>query len=271
MTDLTTRPLSEIPSLDAARVLAAAFDSDSLDEWTQMVERERTSPRLCPQSSRVRLANGRPVAVCLASAGPTPNRGRIGATGVRPDHQGQGHGTAVVADAVGALDHRARTSITLEVEPNNPRAIALYTRLGFTPGRRLTNLSGRRSDLTPGRVVAQRTEPSAVLAHLSRLHPETPAFQRTPEYIATFDTGVVAHFTGPPNAPTGAILQRGRALLDIAAHPCDPDIVRALVWAAADLAWEQRLINVVDDDPVGHTLLDLGFTTESEALEMVRR
>jgi ribosomal protein S18 acetylase RimI-like enzyme len=55
----------------------------------------------------------------------------VGHLGVAPDHRGQGIGEALIAHllAIGATTGRSRAVLDVSVE--NPRAQALYTRLGF--------------------------------------------------------------------------------------------------------------------------------------------
>jgi len=57
--------------------------------------------------------------------------------GVMPSARGRGIGAHLIGEAVQRMRSAGEAAITLNVNINNPRAAALYRRLGFTPaGRR---------------------------------------------------------------------------------------------------------------------------------------
>lgn len=191
-----------------------------------------------------------------------------------PEARRRGVALSVVRDVVDRLEAAGATRITLEVAPENRAARALYRGLGFVDGRWLRVLVTRRSNLSspPGATEAERVGLAEAVQAMERLHPETPAYQRQPFYVGSFGSSLAVHgVRGPGGDLVGVVLQRGRAVLDYAAHSADPAVLSALAWAASEIAWEQRLINVVDDDPVGDALLGLGFRVESRAIEMVRQ
>ncbi|WP_432561984.1 GNAT family N-acetyltransferase [Kineococcus sp. SYSU DK003] len=79
----------------------------------------------------------------------TPGRGALFQLVVHPDHRSQGLGTALV----GALEQRVRNrgnrEAYLEVEVDNPRALALYERLGYRRGGvRTSSWTAERADGT---------------------------------------------------------------------------------------------------------------------------
>jgi ribosomal protein S18 acetylase RimI-like enzyme len=55
----------------------------------------------------------------------------ISSVHVRPDARGRGIGTALIHDAEQRITARGRTFITIGVSVDNPRAAALYSRLGY--------------------------------------------------------------------------------------------------------------------------------------------
>ncbi len=233
------------------------------------MRREADGGRLEMEASRVALVGGRIVGACLANAGPD-GLARVGATAVLAEARRRGVGGRMVSEVVRALEGGGARHITLEVARENRAAVALYESLGFEAGRGLRILSGRRSDLRCGPVPAARIEREVALEALAGLHPEVPAFQRRGCFVGSFREGVICHGVRREGVVVGVVMQRGRAVLDYGARPADDDVVAALAWAAGGFAWVQRLINVVEDDPVGDCLLRIGFTVESEAMEMVR-
>lgn len=63
--------------------------------------------------------------------------GWIAQMGVIPSSRGSGIGAALIGEAVSRMRSRGQSTITLNVNVDNPHAIALYRRLGFTrTGRR---------------------------------------------------------------------------------------------------------------------------------------
>lgn len=70
----------------------------------------------------------------LAALVPPPDRHTlfVAQLGVRPDQQGQGVGTALLAHAAARARAEGRARVALDVAVTNARAQALYERLGFT-------------------------------------------------------------------------------------------------------------------------------------------
>jgi ribosomal-protein-alanine N-acetyltransferase len=66
-----------------------------------------------------------------------PNGAELANLAVVPAWRGQGVGTAVVAVLTAVADHLQLTFLELGVQNDNPRAQALYQRLGFVPDRPL--------------------------------------------------------------------------------------------------------------------------------------
>jgi ribosomal protein S18 acetylase RimI-like enzyme len=91
---------------------------------------------------------GRPVGTAVISwegcVAPTlraalPDAVEIAAVHVDPDHRGRGIGTALITAAEHRLAAAAVLRAVLGVDTSNPRATALYTRLGYTDtGHRAT-------------------------------------------------------------------------------------------------------------------------------------
>ena len=74
---------------------------------------------------------------------------------VRPELQGQGYGSALLADALRVATEQAATFAVLEVRPSNAAAIRLYERHGFARmGRRPRYYSDNQEDaLVMGRTL----------------------------------------------------------------------------------------------------------------------
>ena len=269
---LTTIAAGRIAVRDLASLFALAFQDDAggHEDWRHLLHRELASGRADPERSVVALQSGRVAGACRDDLG-ADGWGGIGPTGVVPTARRRGIGQAIVSAAVAAMEGIGVTRIGLEVATDNTEAQRLYVRLGFLPARGLRVLTARRSDLAASpRAPVERIGRSDALAALARLHPELPAFQRRVAYLRGFTEGLVGHAVFQDGEVVGCVLQRGRAVLDMAAVPPDPAVLAGLAWAASDVSWELRLINVTDDDRVGDGLERLGFKVESRALEMVR-
>jgi len=268
--ELQLQPLSQHRLGAVADVLAAAFGDDSDQAWPALLRREADGGRLDMACSLVAVAGGALVGASLTNRHPC-GRARVGATGVVPGARRRGVGRRMVGDVLRLLDVAGARFVTLEVAPDNVAAIALYEDLGFVAGRSLRVLASRRSDLRAGAVKAERVTHAEALDAMVRLHEEEPAYQRRRFYVETFRDGIICHgVRGGDGGLVGVVMQRGRAVLDYGARPVDDEVVRALAMAAAEATWAQRLINVVSDDPVGDALVRVGFSVESDAVEMVR-
>ncbi len=85
-----------------------------------------------PQSTLLATLGGTDVAFIVGDAA-----GWIAQLGVLPAARGQGLGARLITEAVRLMRSAGETTITLDVNVDNPHAIALYRRLGFTrTGRR---------------------------------------------------------------------------------------------------------------------------------------
>jgi len=270
LSGLRFEALENVAPHEVGQTLALAFD-DPVSDWVELIQRERDDGRLCLQSSVAAWADSQLVGICLANA-PVSACGRVGATGVLPGWRRQGVGKRLVGDVLQRLEGAGAVEMSLEVSADNTEARRLYRRLGFREERGLRILSSRRSSLlaVSGTVTARPITRDEALSALPSLHVERPAFQRTTAYISTFHEGVVAHGVDGTQGLVGVVLQRGRDLLDVAAHPADLHCVSALIWAASELSWVQRLIHVVEEDPVGDVLEQIGFEVDSRAFEMRR-
>lgn len=268
-------PLNEAATLPVARALSDAFDDRSVDDWSALIQRERASRRLDVVRSQVATSNGRIVGACLVNLGPD-GTARIGAVGVRRLDWGQGTGRRLVERVLQHLYEAGCRWVTLEVEPDNERARALYEHLGFIAGRDVRVLTAHRSDVefaNPAPLTAVPIPLDEGVAALDELHPEIPAFQRRRPYVASFadEGGVCTYGVRLGGALAGVVIQRGRSILDYAVADAQPDVLQALVHAAFEMTRDQRLINVVQDDPLGELLVSMGFRVESSAIEMVLR
>lgn len=271
MSDFVSVSMSSVALPAVAQVLGIGFDNrHGVSEWRSMLRRELDDGRVDGERSCVALQGAEAVGACLVNVGPG-GLARIGPTAVVPSSRREGVGRRLVESALQGIASAGRSQVTLEVDSDNVGAIALYEKLGFAKVRGMSIMASRRSSLRSGSLTAERIPEDDALAAAAGMHRETPAYQRMPFYLETFQHGLVAHGVRRRKKLVGVVLQRGRALLDVAAVEADPDVIRALLVAAAELSWVLRLINVVEDDPVGALLPDLGFSVESHAFEMAKR
>ena len=272
MDDVRFDSVAAVPVSEVAVALAAAFRDfgDVRAQWHGLLDRELESGRTDADGSVVALRADRVVGACLVNIGPG-GVGRLGATGVVGDHRRRGLGRALVERAMLGLDAAGCQRVTLEVAAANQPARSLYRSVGFTEGRGLRILTARRSDLagSTGGLCAEPISLAEAREACPALHPEVPAYQRRAFYTCSFRDGLVVNGVRAGSTLLGLVLQRGRALLDVACDPPDAEVVTCLAWAASELSWEMRVINVVEDDPVGDLLEGAGFRVESRALEMV--
>jgi ribosomal protein S18 acetylase RimI-like enzyme len=80
-----------------------------------------------------RLRDGTPVGKAGVDLGVDPVRGVIWQVVVREDLQGRGIGTALIVECEARIRAAGRPLAALSVELSNPRARALYERLGYLP------------------------------------------------------------------------------------------------------------------------------------------
>jgi ribosomal protein S18 acetylase RimI-like enzyme len=81
----------------------------------------------------VRPPDGAPIAKGGIDFGERPDAGVIHQLATHPDLRGLGIGSRLVAAAEARIRDRGLTMARLSVEHDNPRALALYERLGYVP------------------------------------------------------------------------------------------------------------------------------------------
>ena len=112
-----------LPGLDAA----AFGDAWHLDR-AAIDDACRATPR-----HRLRVADGGQGPVGYVVHGRAGRTGYIQRLAVRPDATGQGWGTALVVDGLRWMASTGCVEALVNTHDDNDRALALYTRLGFTP------------------------------------------------------------------------------------------------------------------------------------------
>ena len=112
-----------LPGLDAA----AFGDAWHLDR-AAIDDACRATPR-----HRLRVADGGQGPVGYVVHGRAGRTGYIQRLAVRPDATGQGWGTALVVDGLRWMASTGCVEALVNTHDDNERALALYTRLGFTP------------------------------------------------------------------------------------------------------------------------------------------
>lgn len=154
----------------------------------QAYERRFRAENLDPWASQVYLLDGAPVGVMLiARRGWTS---RVAAMGLAPEVRGQGLGRRFLQEAIEEAAARGDRAMLLEVIEQNAPAVALYTKLGFEPLRRLFGYKGQpgpgedgsadvltgMDPLELGRLAARQGEPDLPWV----LQPETLAAATAP-------------------------------------------------------------------------------------------
>lgn len=148
--DLSSRPLAEHTSAEAAAALTRSFEGYlvSIKMAPQAFERRFRGEDLDPFASRVYYAGAGdlPVGVVLVA-----RRGwtsRIAAMGLAPDARGQGLGRRLLSEAVEEARARGDRAVYLEVIEQNTPALHLYTSFGFKALRRLYGYRKERAEET---------------------------------------------------------------------------------------------------------------------------
>jgi ribosomal protein S18 acetylase RimI-like enzyme len=139
---LTSRPVAECTAAEVAAALGRAFAGYivPLNFTAEAYERRFRAEDLDPYVSRVyewkgAERDGAPAGVMLiARRGWTS---RIAAMGLAPELRGGGLGRRVLAETIAEARARGERRMVLEVIEGNAPAVALYTKLGFRPRRRL--------------------------------------------------------------------------------------------------------------------------------------
>jgi len=93
----------------------------------------------------IACASSRVVAFCHLEL--EPHLVWLESLAVLPDYQGKGLGTALAVLALQAVSAGADRPAALNVSSKNPRAMALYSRIGFIPRREMRRFSASRSDV----------------------------------------------------------------------------------------------------------------------------
>jgi ribosomal protein S18 acetylase RimI-like enzyme len=137
MVDLPSRPIADCTADEAAAALSRGFEGYlvPLRFTPQTYERRFRAENLDPYASRIFFLDGAPAGVLLIV-----RRGwtsRVAAMGVAPEVRGQGFGRRILEEAIVEAEARGDRTMWLEVFEQNPPALALYTKLGFKPVRRL--------------------------------------------------------------------------------------------------------------------------------------
>ena len=123
---LTTRRLSEASAVDRA-----AFGDPWGNEAGDLADIRRATPI---HRSRARLAGAgglrRPL-VAFAISGAAAGQGYLQRLAVAPEHQGQGHGRALVVDALAWMAARRLSHALVNTAVGNGAALGLYESQGF--------------------------------------------------------------------------------------------------------------------------------------------
>src|SRR4051812_44851211 len=134
---LTSRPVAECTAAEVAAALGRAFAGYivPLNFTAEAYERRFRAEDLDPYTSRVYEWDGAAAGVMLIA-----RRGwssRIAAMGLAPELRGGGVGRRVLGETIAEARARGERRMVLEVIEGNAPAVALYTKLGFRPRRRL--------------------------------------------------------------------------------------------------------------------------------------
>jgi ribosomal protein S18 acetylase RimI-like enzyme len=166
--DLSSRPLAEHTSAEAAAALTRSFDGYivPIKMTAPAFERRFRGEDLDPFASRVYYAGDgdSPAGVVLVA-----RRGwtsRIAAMGLAPDARGQGLGRRLLGEAVEEARARGERAVYLEVIEQNTPALRLYTSFGFQALRRLY---GYRKERRPEEEAAPPPETDDVLSEIDPL------------------------------------------------------------------------------------------------------
>jgi ribosomal protein S18 acetylase RimI-like enzyme len=134
---LTSRPVAECTAAEVAAALGRAFAGYivPLNFTAEAYERRFRAEDLDPYASRVYEWEGAAAGVMLIA-----RRGwssRIAAMGLAPELRGGGVGRRLLGETIAEAWARGERTMVLEVIEGNAPAVALYTKLGFQPRRRL--------------------------------------------------------------------------------------------------------------------------------------
>jgi ribosomal protein S18 acetylase RimI-like enzyme len=158
---IAARTVAECTAEEVAAALGRGFEGYlvPLRFTPQAYERRFRAENLDPYASRVYERDGAPVGVLLlARRGWTS---RVAAMGFAPEVRGRGLGRRFLAEAIAEAEARGDRAMVLEVFVQNPSAVALYTKLGFQPQRRLVGFRspGPLSEVTGAPSEIQEIDP----------------------------------------------------------------------------------------------------------------
>jgi ribosomal protein S18 acetylase RimI-like enzyme len=149
MTDepLPSRPVAELTSAEVADAVTRSFEGYlvAIRFTPEAYERRFRNEHLDPYASRVYVRDGATIGVMLIA-----RRGwtrRVAAMGFVPEARGQGLGRRVLGEVIAEARSQGERTVMLEVIDGNAPAMALYTKVGFRPIRRLV---GFRWQPSPG-------------------------------------------------------------------------------------------------------------------------
>ena len=263
MTTVALEPASRWTYAELAEIFNAAYEGYftpfTLDEAAFRFLVETFDDDL--DASRVLLVDGEPAGICkLAIRG---ERGWIAGVGVAAPQRGQGHGEALMREAIDVARSRSLRELWLEVLTPNEPAIRLYEKLGFVTVRdvEVWALEGLERGGDARSVPIEQAQ-----ARIARERREREPWQRADESVANYE-GVEAL-----ESDGGAILFRcsgGRVSL-LQGVAVDEEaagtLLRSLPEADA-LHW----LNGPEGDPFNAAIAALGGTKSWTQHEMLLR
>jgi ribosomal protein S18 acetylase RimI-like enzyme len=142
-----SRPVAELTSAEVADAVTRSFEGYlvSIRFTPEAYERRFRNEHLDPYASRVYVRDGVLIGVMLVA-----RRGwtrRVAAMGFVPEARGQGLGRRALSEVITEARSLGERTVMLEVIDGNAPAMALYTKVGFRPLRRLV---GYRWQASPG-------------------------------------------------------------------------------------------------------------------------
>ena len=262
---MTLEPASRRSHAELAEIFNAAYEGYftpfALDETSFRFLVETFGDDL--DASRVLLVDGEPAGICkLAIRG---DRGWIAGVGVAAPHRGQGHGEALMREAIEVARSRGLRELWLEVlEPNMP-ALRLYEKLGFVTVR---DVEVWGLDELVFQEHGVRSVPAEqAQARIRRERTWREPWQRSDESVASYD-GVEAL-----EGDGGAILfrrsgERVSLLQGVAADPAAAcELLQSLPREATSLHW----LNGPEGDPFNAAIESLDGTRAWTQHEMLLR
>ena len=127
---------------DLARIHNAAYEHDAAFRSLTTPEMSRT---VDGDELWIACHHSRVVAFCHLEL--EPKMVWLESLAVLPEYQGNGLGTALVQRALKAMGVGADRPAALNVSSQNPRAVAVYSNIGFVPRGEMRRFSASRSDV----------------------------------------------------------------------------------------------------------------------------